>query len=68
LLPDGAVPLTIGPARPPTDTKQPLAFIEVTAADPPDDDVAEAPIAPVAAPGTAATGDAAWSLWGDIEG
>ena len=67
LLPDGAVPLTIGPARAPTDAKQPLAIIEVTAADPPDD-VAEPPIAPVAAPGPAPTGDAAWSLWGAIEG
>jgi hypothetical protein len=65
LLPDGAVPLTIGPARPPTDAKQPLAFIEVTAAEPRDANAADAP---VGSPGTAATGDAAWSLWGDVEG
>ncbi|HSL77064.1 MAG TPA: hypothetical protein VK867_08975 [Candidatus Limnocylindrales bacterium] len=68
LLPEGSAPLTIGPARPAADVKQPLVFVEVTAAEPASADDAE--VAPtqagVAQLPTAA--DTSWSLWGDLEG
>jgi hypothetical protein len=68
LLPDGAVPLTIAPARSPGEGKQPLAFVEVAAEEASADDATGDAVTPLAVPGGAAPGAAGWSLWGDLEG
>ena len=68
LMPDGAVPLTIAPARSPAEDKQPLAFVEVTADERSTDDAAEPAGAPVGVPADSSGGEPGWSLWGDAEG
>jgi hypothetical protein len=67
-LPDGVVPLTSARAGPPDEARQPLAFVEVTAARPTGGDagtvaVGSAPTTP--APATEA--EPGWSLWGEPE-
>jgi hypothetical protein len=69
MLPDGSVPLTIAPARPPADGKRPLAFVDVDAPATPADEGSDGPgVAPVGVPGNPAGDDPSWSLWGDLEG
>jgi hypothetical protein len=65
LLHEAAVPLTIGPARPPDGAPRPLAFVEVTTGDAPDGDDGTA-VAPIP-PGRAAPIEPGWSLWSDLE-
>jgi hypothetical protein len=68
LLPDGGAPLTIAPARSPGEGKRPLAFVEVTGEEPSAGEAAETVAAPVGVPGSYASGEPGWSLWGDLEG
>jgi hypothetical protein len=65
-LPDGAVALTIAPARPP-DGKQPLAFVDVDGPGPGPQDAPRATSPRSAVPGGNPAADAGWSLWGDLD-
>lgn len=67
-LPEGVVSLTMAPARPPDDARQPLAFVEVTAPQTTDDDAdtvaaGSAPATPIPATET----EPGWSLWGELD-
>lgn len=66
--PDGVVPLTLARARPPDDARQPLTFVEVTAAQPTSDDAGRVAVgtAPVTPP-PATDVEPGWSLWGEPE-